>query len=761
MFKISVCSFIRIINQWPKLIVIAIICLGIMPHANAGSPKQKEDLQSIITEPKYSHLFQYYCTQEIAQVEGCIAQTFSRDKDYFGEVLDLLQNDAALRELSQLFSAIQLIRVLPYNIPDNAQTALQTKLDEIEIELPESRRQELLEFALEKDTAFGALGFRNYAILVANAALVGPEIGLDLVSGGSLSIFKGSGKVLRKGYKVKSISKISLALVKKKHLKEMSKSLLNVGPRLKDHVKNLKGWQKAAYKVFNHKGFRAIVSAINRSNDLANVVVEFTSEELQIIQEALDNQDALVFEDNVETPADDILVTYLNFLRDAIQGAIPSETGNQRLIAMFINAVHGGLVAPLQEDGLTTDENGEQTTLISIAEGAAKGASELVPIVGPIAGATYRAQSAAAKIDEIQKQSVDAVHAFNARKEKATNLVLNLYQLAIIENIAQLIMGNDRLIPSSINFQESFGVPAASNPIKLALHNADDTFINLITDDLYQCRIAYHKMLQGKTIGEKTTNPNFYDKNNQAIPNTYSLCHPAQGIYRLITQVSRGNIDRQFDQKIQLYVTLFDIKMYRLQQDSEFIDVPPTNVFYPYIQAMALQGKLSNKSTYFNPNAVITRIELLKLAAHAFYPKDPLLSSLHNANTDVEIANFYWFWEDKIGWSDNQEYAESNTFRYLIAELIYDVMDSELGLVARPGPEVLIPDASVRWTINDTTYNFKTNAGLGWTYSAAFLGATDISGGFSDGSFRPERILTRGEVAKMLFNASQFLEKNQ
>lgn len=172
--------------------------------------------------------------------------------------------------------------------------------------------------------------------------------------------------------------------------------------------------------------------------------------------------------------------------------------------------------------------------------------------------------------------------------------------------------------------------------------------------------------------------------------------------------------------------------------DLQFSDVPPTSAFYSFIRCLACTQVISGYGDgTFKPDVPVSRGQLAKVIANAAG-----LSGAVGGPSFVDVSPddaFYAYIERLValgaigGYSDGTFRPANSATRGQIAKIIANVAG--------------ISDESSAQMFTDvppTSEFYRFIQGLA---------GLSIIGGYEDGTFRPDHIATRGQVAKMAANA--------
>lgn len=172
----------------------------------------------------------------------------------------------------------------------------------------------------------------------------------------------------------------------------------------------------------------------------------------------------------------------------------------------------------------------------------------------------------------------------------------------------------------------------------------------------------------------------------------------------------------------------------------DFIDVPPDNYLYVPIMNLACRGVISGYSdNTFRPNVETTRGQLSKIVVLAEGWTIDTTDGPH-FNDVPEGSTFYDYIETAYnhiiisGYADGTFRPNARITRSQLSKVV--VLARNWAIDTTGGPHFTdVPDSNPFFTYVETGYNHA------------------IISGYADGSFRPYNSATRGQIAKIVFNA--------
>ncbi|HET9494308.1 MAG TPA: S-layer homology domain-containing protein [Chloroflexia bacterium] len=174
----------------------------------------------------------------------------------------------------------------------------------------------------------------------------------------------------------------------------------------------------------------------------------------------------------------------------------------------------------------------------------------------------------------------------------------------------------------------------------------------------------------------------------------------------------------------------------------EFSDVPPGSTFYDYIRCLACRGIVIGYSDgTFRPNVDVTRGQAAKIVTNSAGYDDPIPPTTQTF-TDVPPGHPFWLYVERAalhgvigGYSDGTYRPANNMTR------------GQLAKVTSEAAEHNDPIPLDRQTFSDVPVGSTF-----WVYIER-LALHGIVGGYSDGTFRPNNNVTRGQTSKIVSNA--------
>lgn len=700
--------------------------------------QQKQALEDVIAD--YPLLFNHHDNDDIHYDNT--SGTFN-DK--------ILENPGAIQELYELSSLIRTVRTLPYYVTDDARRFRVTMSDRINNVAPISTYNRLWEKAIEKSQGgFSAYSKAQTLNILLEASLTGPKLGLDIATGGFARAGKAivsTGKKVRKIKVVKSIRKVKSAL-STEQLRKITKALKKVDKAVLKTLKlksNLKTDQaKAVIAMFESDAYTLLVNLALDNSKLAVVLSKLSDKDRDIITKyTTDHKD------------DDLNYVAQFFVEGAAADAtVLTELFASSKVAMFSQIVQTGLLSLIFDDDLETDlTQGLITATLKMAGAAA----EFIPIAGPFVELYNVNVNAASLRREEQAFAIETAQAYTNYRLNFVDLQLHMYRLMVLEGIIYAIRNNTGIEPveDSLEINEYFGVVASINNIAAALRATPRNVASQIFDGLYDCRVSE---IQHRHSGV-TTIPT-----SKIINERVSItCDPQQNYFLARVSQQRGQLGSEFDIKLELYVEVDSITLYKLPSNG-FVDVKPGSYYYPIIGLLEYENRLESND-HFYPEQRLTELGMLKLLTQVFYKQE--FSHYKNTSSFSEERVYYEFFKVKWSKSDvvSPEYRDKDkqATRIFAANAVYYYLRNNHGLPLTNIPIGEQTSRKISVTINDKVRYFDVTLDTvnGWHFTAAFLRSTGIAGGYLDGTYGSAKIITKGEALSLLFKTYEFEKENQ
>jgi hypothetical protein len=697
-------------------------------NCGAGSLTQKDELSTIINSSAYSNLFKYYNDSD---------QSFLTEYVAAGETHALLNDDKAIYELYSLFSDIQTVRVLPYNVSEDAQAYWQGHPERLKSTFPMEDYKRLWKIAIERENPWKALGVDGSVKLLANAALTGPKFGLDVVSGGFSKIGKGisaGAKAFKKIKIIKNIKKIKTTL-SPANLAKITKILKNLDVKAVSKLKLTSADATKIVRFFDSDAYKMFKRAM-KAEDIANFLRELTSSDRILINKYI--------EENSNDETDIISQFYIGLLSDSAVDV--STLLKQTKIGFYIRLFQTGLLSVMAGE----DED-VTLALANAAMEVSLKAMEFIPLAGPFVELANANRAALSTIKVSQKKALEAAETFSASRVSFIDSEFNIYKLMVLEGIIQRIQNNNVYIEDSLDLDEYFGVVPSINNIAGATYDIQKIQAINIYEDYYLCRVSHLQNLDVKNTIANVT--------NQLSLKVNTTCSVKDGNYTAKVRVSRGNNDDKYDLDIEVFISLNEAerKLFKLPTNTSFLDVDPNSFYYPYVKLLAFQNIVNTKTDYFYPNRELTQFQLIVLITNSFYfDKFQAYRKLHSSSDELQL--FYAFIAQEVNWTAQITNKDLFVSRNSVADIIYAVFQKEFSLLQfQSHPN----NTKLRWLINGEYYSGIIEHSNGWYFSSLFLKATGISKGYKGGGFGSSNHIKRGEAMVFLYKAKQFMEKNK
>ncbi len=184
-----------------------------------------------------------------------------------------------------------------------------------------------------------------------------------------------------------------------------------------------------------------------------------------------------------------------------------------------------------------------------------------------------------------------------------------------------------------------------------------------------------------------------------------------------------------------------------------FVDVKTDNVFCNYIEYLFHQNVISHNQN-FNPDENITKAQLLKLISVGFKLDKDTDNETVQIFPDVEDTNVFFNYINSLANhnilpdlpSENLYPASFATRDYTITVLAKALSILEEQPIISNSTKVSFSDLSANTELNDyVNFVLEQNPTLN--------DESKIISGFSDGTFRPNDLITRAQAAKLITNA--------
>lgn len=730
----------------------------------AGSAEQKQQLNSIMADLKYANLFSYYDAKNLIFSE--VKYTIG-GKDYLNRddipgypansddilVTQIISDDAALSELYTLITGIQNARTLPYYVSKEARDYADKINDELESEFPKATYDELWDKAIKMERSIIAgLSNKDIGLLVFNAALTGPKLGLDIASGGfsklGSAVLKGQ-KALKSVKVVKNYKKIKLEPVLQ-YMGKISSKLDNIDSKaiasLKSQSKNSKRLL-ALLDMMESEEYQIFKKIFKYGDKYAEFIKGLTEErrKRQFIEQLTAHEQALISE-YAEKHKDDttnyIAHFYADLLSDAAIDVIKAL--DQSKVATFLLLLKTGVVSAFSDDPEL--DWGEEALKVVTDVGLQAG--EFVPIAGPFVELININAEAVSTAKANRKEALAMANLYTNARNDYEEQLRNIYNLMVLEEIIVQIQANDNEVFDTLNFNEYFGVRVALNSIAGAIYDSEKTTAQKIYDDLRDCRIARIAVLAGKPqsvpskiISEKVS----------------TRCDAERGVFSAYASVPRGYLGPENDYDVELYVTIKDLKLYKLKASGNFVDVLPQSQYYPYVKAFAQDNVINSNNSYFLPNKETSKYEFMVMVVKALYRKEFLQYKNDNPQFS-EQSSYLAFASSNFNWLLDETEFDTSILGQDVAEILYRIFERELILSNQPEPH---DGKIVLWSVGETKYTSKIDIQNGWGLGAAFLKAIGVDSGTSRGTYESSKAVTRGKAVMMLSKAKQLLEESE
>jgi hypothetical protein len=172
-----------------------------------------------------------------------------------------------------------------------------------------------------------------------------------------------------------------------------------------------------------------------------------------------------------------------------------------------------------------------------------------------------------------------------------------------------------------------------------------------------------------------------------------------------------------------------------------YSDVPPDSTFYPYITCLSGKSIIAGyPDCTYRPGNVITRGDMAEAISKAAGYNEAIPPS-RRSFTDVSNGYNYWLYVERLvahgvvgGYSDGTYRADNGVTRGQMAKFI--------SIAA--GYNEAIP--YTRQTFSDVPPSDTF-----WVYIERLV-AHGVVGGYTDGTYRPSNLVTRGQIAKFIGN---------
>lgn len=688
-----------------------------MNYLYSGTPEQKSEANNL--RKSYPNLFQYY---------NLTTYTFN-DKSMSDQIFF---NDEAVSEINQVFSSLMYLNDLPLVISPDNKDFIDSIDQRVKYHYPDTTYKYLEDEMFRNANPWKNLGVAGSADVLITAALTGPKVGLDIVSGGAGKIAKGLGYFGKAGDKVVLIgSKFNM-------LKPVQYSKL-FGFINGKYAKiiNLKTMQ-AMYKMDTNtfKVYKFLIDSVFASADAAREV-SLNQEQKNIISQ---------YVNNYQDDTNNVVAQYL-FTLKTNQYKLTAELLGNSVVALMFDVFQKGVltIAALDPDSLTLLKD------IIIEFGLV--GSEFVPVAGPIVETFNKNRAAMQKIESNFLKAQSNYLTFSAQREKEYTLELNLYKLTAIEDTLKEIYSNTLQTNNTGNIERTYSVTPSINNIASAIYDWDLTIPKEIFYSYTKCLGSYIQLSEYERSATSTISNPIGLHNNRI--NGIDICDIKNNYYKAKLNLNH----RVKESKAELYITLNNRVLYNIPNEDNFEDVKAGTFYYPYVKYLSYKSVVDGRKLKYQPNNYLTQFEALVMITNLFFKEEFNSYITDKLDPDNQQHRFDFITQKLQSEITGVNYATQNKFitRGEVAELLMKTLyivikDSKF-------PYTRYSDGShVRYL---DKYVGTIDSNNGWNVFSTGLKACEISKGYSNGKYGLSNNVSRGEIAVLLVRAYNLIKKYQ
>lgn len=698
-----------------KIVNMFVLLIFITNSLYGGTKTQQQEADDF--REHYSHLFKYWFQNEYKFSD------LSDNQKLFTDYL-------AIEDLNQAFSELQHSTILPLVVSTDSKDFFNDIDKNVKEDYPDTLYKELETAMNNKAEKWsGGLSKADMADLWLTALLTGPKVAMDITSGGMGS----TGKALRKNKTIKKVIKIGKKWTNIKSLsvtnfKKIATALTRTSRHM-EKMRKLSKLSKNAAIFFDSKAFKIIEYLLKQVIEKEKTEVSISDKEEQEII-------AQYIKSNQENTDDPIVQFFIQFSGNSFK--LSAELLGKAVAAKYIDLFTTGV--------LTIYSDTESTNLFFslLTDLGLKGA-EFIPIVGPFV-------ELANKMIELQKKFSDGYHEaeanymnFSAQRNNLYEFYLNTYKAMVIEDTLKSVYSNNDTTYNTTNIDESFGVRVTINNIYSSIYeyNQEKTVSKEIFENYISCLSGYLK-----------NEDNSFEK-DLANGNGISYCLSDKKIFTTDLTINT----KVKEKHVQLYINLKNKTLYKIPNITGFNDVYYGEFYYPYVNFLAYKNVVSSKNSDFRPKDNITQYEAIKMTENMFFKKefDGYEAQSQNKDTTIHKIRFD-FLENKITKVENLslEKKDNNITRGEVAELIMQLISKKL-------ENKIIIKVSFPNGVHNAYISGRYKAVIdnqnGWTVFSTGLKALGISDGYDDGTYRLDKLITRGELSKILIKSYKFVQK--
>jgi len=757
-----------------QLITATSVAIAAVP--TTGSQQKKAT--TIINAVGYQSLFKYY---------NRTSHVFMNDTAGHSVFLDA----SAMNELSMLVASLKHAGEIPWNESLDARRYSDGIESRVEAKYPMTTLKKLETKMLQNP--WQILGVAGSADVLVTAALTGPLVGADLVTGGVAAIGKGLFRGSKIAVKVASIGrnypKLASAANKIKSIafrvdvglgkinKSMIVKLVEKAPNSKKVAAALGFFSSntKAAKAFN--AFKTLLSLTAKGQ--AAVVTTQVNNDIKAYVGSGDDGSAIYkfFVDYTTGIA-------AGQLKGSIAGAAAAF-----YIDLFQTGVVDVAVAQQSDSSL-------QSTLTGLVQDIGLKASEFVPVLGPIMTTINTNIAANQTIIDTAKKMQANYNTFSNMRSSELNFELNFYRLWVVEDLFKqvfLLKPPAIVHPSLYNDPAYTGTAPGRNRIADAIYETGSKQLST------SIRKAYHECLAKRIMWNRATNtkPVYYQitpifdaliqQSKQPSPQVaIGTCYISQGTFSV--NVDLSTLNRGEEKAAELNFALTEGKLYKIPVSIRYSDISPADSFYRQVKELALRGGVNTQQQRYHPQAKLTQYESLVMITNMFFQNAYGTYRIQQVSTNTDAANRYGFIQQQLGTITGVNLIQKNVHitRSQMAELLMKVIYKQ-----RKAPAPLagaLVGASVNYfngtcialtkanevntctgkvnfslvTTNTTTNKWLAGAiAAGWDVYSTGLKVYGITPGYRSNSFNLTNPITRGEAARLIVNAFHFVEEHK